>query len=386
MHWPRCLPRTQPKLDQLFDELVKIRHKIALALGYDNFLDLGYARRGRVGITPNMIKTFRDQVHQHVVPIVQNLRQRQAERLGLSSLTHYDEGLNFVTGNARPKGSSEDILDSAGKMFTEMSPETDMYFKFLKEHDLLDVLNRDNKFQMVYCEFVAKYKLPLVFANFNGTADDVDSITHEAGHGFQFYCSRDYELPEYYEAPSDISEVHSMSMELFAWPWLDLFFGDETDKYKFSYLDKSLKKITLFTIADEFQEWVYTNPEAAPQERTKIWREIERKYWPHRDYDDNEFLDQGGYWYRYGNIFQEPLYMIDYALAQFAAYQFFARAQDDWQGAWNDYVKLCKAGGSDSFTNLLNIANLKSPFQEGSFEAAIRPIQDWLVKVDDTNF
>lgn len=376
----------QDKLDQLFDDLVQIRHKIALNLGYENFLGLGYARLRRTDYTPDMVSKFRDQIHQHVVPIIRNLRKRQAKRLGLTELKYYDENLDFLKGNAKYSGCNEEILRAAQNMYEEMSPETEEYFRFMLDHDLLDLLDRDGKFQVDYCEFVAKYKLPFICTNFNGTASDIANLTHEAGHGFQFYCSRDFELPEYYEPTPDIAEVHSMSMELFAWPWLKHFFHGDTDKFKFSAIDTAFKKISLVTIGDEFQEWVYTNPEASPQERTNKWREIEKKYWPHKDYDGNEFLDSGGYWYRLMHIFHEPFYLIDYALAQVCAFQFFAKIQESGQRAWSDYVHLCKAGGSASFTSLLYVADIKSPFIDGSVQNALKPIQEWLNQVDDSSF
>ena len=209
-------------------------------------------------------------------------------------------------------------------------------------------------------------------------------MTHEAGHAFQVYCSKDYQIPEYHWPTYEACEIHSMSMEFLTWPWMELFFKEDTAKYKFAHLSSAIFFIPYGVTVDEFQHFVYAHPEASPQDRKIAWREIEKKYLPHRDYEDNNYLERGGYWHQQGHIFGDPFYYIDYTLAQICAFQFWKRSRENSKAAWADYLSLCQAGGSKSFLELVKLANLISPFQGGCIASVISVIEDWLDGVDDS--
>jgi M3 family oligoendopeptidase len=136
---------------------------------------------------------------------------------------------------------------------------------------------------------------------------------------------------------------------------------------------------------DEFQHAVYENPEMTPDERKKVWRDIERKYMPYKDYDDNEFLDKGCIWFKQGHIFFQPFYYIDYVLAQICAYQFWNKFNEDRKSAWDDYIEICRVGGSLSFLEILKAGNLKSPFCEDTIKSVIAPVKKYLDSIDDMN-
>lgn len=371
------------KFDELFDELVKIRTKIAKKLGFKSFTELGYARLMRSDFDQEMTANYRKQVYESIVPVATELRSRQAKRLGLDKLKYFDEALEFITGNAKPKGNSEWIVNNGKKMYKEMSPETDEFFNFMLDNELLDLVAKKGKASGGYCTFIDKYKAPFIFSNFNGTSGDVDVLTHEAGHAFQVYCSKDYSLPEYIWPTYEACEIHSMSMEFFAWPWMKDFFKEEEEKYKFSHLSGALLFIPYGITVDEFQHWVYDNPEATPSDRKAMWRTIEKKYLPHIDYGDNEFLERGGFWFRQGHIFQSPFYYIDYTLAQISAFEFWEKTNINKDKAWSDYLTLCKAGGSQPFLELVSLAKLSNPFVDGTIERVVEPVRAYLSKIDD---
>lgn len=373
----------EEEFDNIYDNLVKIRTKIAHKLGFDNFISLAYARLTRTDYDAKMVEGYRKQVLENIVPIAGKLRERQAKRLKLGKLKYYDEPFEFITGNAVPKGSSQWILEQGKKMYRELSPETHEFFTYMVERELLDLVAKKGKGGGGYCTYLSKYKAPFIFSNFNGTSGDVDVLTHEAGHAFQVYCSRNYEVPEYIWPTLEACEIHSMSMEFFAWPWMDLFFKEDATKYKFTHLSSSLLFIPYGALVDEFQHWVYHQPEATATERKRVWRELEMKYLPHRDYEDNDFLHRGGFWFRQGHIFSNPFYYIDYTLAQVCAFQFWKKAEEDRQRAWEDYLRLCKAGGSKSFLELVAIANLRNPFEEGTVASVIPDIHQWLDTIED---
>ncbi len=371
------------ELDAIYDRMVKIRTEMARKLGYDNFVQLGYDLLGRTDYNAEDVKHYRDQVYREIVPISVELRKRQQKRLGLDHLYWYDEPLNYTTGNAKPQGDPEWILEQAERMYRELSSETDEFFQFIRQNELFDVLSKKGKSGGGYCTSFVDYKSPFIFANFNGTQGDVEVMTHEAGHAFQGYESRHMRLMAYGFPTLEACEIHSMSMEFFTWPWMELFFEHQTEKFKFTHLAGALTFIPYGVTVDEFQHWVYENPEATPAERKLKWRELEKKYLPLRDYGGFDYLERGGYWMRQSHIFGAPFYYIDYTLAQVCALQFWVKDQDNHTDAWIDYLRLCQAGGSKPFLELVDLANLRNPFIEGTIASVVPAIKAYLDGVDD---
>ncbi|MBC7475960.1 MAG: M3 family oligoendopeptidase, partial [Candidatus Sericytochromatia bacterium] len=372
------------QLDNIFDQLVKVRHKIAIKLGFKNFIELGYARMGRTDYTPENVANFRKQVKHYIVPVVSELIEKQTKRLGLEKMSFTDEKLDFLTGNPTPKGSTHDIIEKALKMFAELSPETKIFFDSMVENEMMDLDDKDGKAGGGYCTYLSQYKTPFIFTNFNGTAHDIKVLAHEAGHAFQKYCSKDYEITEYSSPTAETAEIHSMTMELLTWPWMNLFFMEDTNKYKFQHIAEAITFIPYGVSVDEFQHFIYENPDMSPSERNHKWREIEHKYLPHRDYGDNVFLENGGFWHSQRHIYKWPFYYIDYTLAQVCAFQFWQKATDNITDAWNKYLDLCKAGGSQSFLQVIKTAGLESPFEDGCVQAIIYDLKNWLDSIDDT--
>ncbi|MCB0562856.1 MAG: M3 family oligoendopeptidase, partial [Phaeodactylibacter sp.] len=228
------------EIEGIFDRLVRVRHRIARELGYENFVELGYARMLRSDYGPEEVANFRRQVQNYIVPIATRLYERQRRRLGLEQLKYYDEELRFHSGNPQPKGAPDWIVGQAGQMYSELSEETREFFDFMREAQLMDLQTRPGKAPGGYCTYIGKYQTPFIFSNFNGTSGDIDVLTHEAGHAFQVFSSRNIGISEYNWPTYEACEIHSMSMEFFTWPWMQLFFREDTDKYKFSHLSNAL--------------------------------------------------------------------------------------------------------------------------------------------------
>lgn len=377
------MAENEATFDRIYDDLVKVRTKIAKKLGFNNYVELGYARMARTDYNAEMVANFRNQVLEHIVPVASKLKERQQKRIDVDQLLYYDENFSFKSGNATPKGDPDWIVNNGAKMYEELSPETHEFFTFMQENGLMDLVAKKGKQSGGYCTYISEYGAPFIFSNFNGTSGDIDVLTHEAGHAFQVYESRGFEVPEYGFPTYEACEIHSMSMEFFTWPWMDRFFEDEADKYRFDHLASGLIFIPYGVTVDEFQHFVYENPDASPAERKQAWREIERKYLPHRNYDDNAYLEQGGFWHKQGHIFNSPFYYIDYTLAQICAFQFWKKMHEDQSAAWADYLHLCRQGGSKSFTELVKVAGLISPFEDGCVTSVIGSIEAWLDSVDD---
>lgn len=375
-----------PQMERIFDDMVKERHQIAQKLGFRNFVEVGYARMRRSDYTPAMVANFRRQVREIIVPLAGSLYERQRRRLGLDALKFYDEEYKFSSGNPKPQGTPEEIVAKAAEMYRELSAETGAFFQFMQETKLMDLVNRDGKAPGGYCTYIPRHGAPFIFSNFNGTSGDIDVLTHEAGHAFQVWSSRDFPFEEYHWPTSDAAEIHSMSMEFLTWPWMRQFFGPDTEKYRFMHLGGAIQFLPYGVAVDEFQHIVYEHPDMTPAERNAAWRQLEKTYLPHRDYDGIDFLENGGFWQKQGHIFNMPFYYIDYTLAQICAFQFWVKDRISHETAWADYLRLCKAGGSRSFLGLVQLANLRAPFDDGCVESVLGEIKAYLEKVDDSKF
>ena len=365
----------EEEIAQLYDDLVKKRTAIAKQMGHHDFVQLGYDRMGRTDYGAREVAVFREQVRDEIVPLATQLFERQRQRLGLDRLTYFDEGLSYLEGNPKPQGDAADTVDAATELYAELSPETDAFFKMMREKELMDLVARDGKATGGYCTYLYDKCVPFIFSNFNGTSGDIDVLTHELGHAFQMYESRKQPVMEYILPTYEACEIHSMSMEFFAYPWMERFFGQEAARYREAHLETSIKYLPYIVAVDEFQHRVYERPDMSFAERLEVWSQLEQTYLPHRDYDGLDLLERGGLWMRQSHIFQMPFYYVDYALAQVCAFQFWQRDLTDHKQAWGDYLRLCKAGGSRSFVDLVKLANLDSPFAAGTIHKVVRGLR-----------
>ncbi|MBQ1478176.1 MAG: M3 family oligoendopeptidase, partial [Erysipelotrichaceae bacterium] len=362
---------------------VKVRTKIAKTLGYSSFTELAYLRMMRLDYDRNMVANYRKQILEDIVPAVFDLYKRQARRLGTEKVAYYDKGMEFLNGNPSPKGTKEELIKAAQKMYHEMSKETGEFIDVMVENDLWDLDSKDGKQMGGYCTSIPAYKVPFIFANFNGTSGDVDVLTHEAGHAFQYYLSKDIPTIDLQWPTMESAEIASMSMEFNAWPWVNLFFKEDTDKYKFLHLSGTLKFLPYGVLVDHFQHEVYDHTEWTADERKACWRRLEKMYQPYIDYEGAPLWEKGCWWYQQGHIFESPFYYIDYTLAQVCALQFWARNQKKDPKAWEDYVALCRLGGTKSFTGLVKAAHLKVPFEDGCLKDIAREADAYLGSVND---
>ncbi len=364
------------QIDDIYDQLVKNRTKQAKELGYDNYVELGYNRMMRNAYRRAEVENFRKQVKESFVPFVVKIQQERKKQIGVDELKYYDNDMFFKNGNPAPTGTPEEIMKAGQQMYSELSPETKEFFDFMIENELFDVLGRKTKKAGGYMDFLPKYKSPIIFANFNGTSGDVDVITHECGHAFQGYVTRNDEITEHNDLTMETAEIHSMSMEYFTYGWMDRFFGDRSQDYLKMHLQDSITFIPYGCMVDEFQHIVYDNPDMTPAERKNVWKELEKTYRPWLDFDGDEFFGEGGYWQRQGHIFWNPFYYIDYVLASVVAMQFKVWMDKDYKDAWNHYLQLCKLSAKNFYEEELAEVGLKSPFKDGTIDDLVKNMSE----------
>lgn len=362
----------EKRFEEIWNELIENRNEQGRNLGYDNFIPLGYMNQGRTDYGEKEVENFREQVVENIVPLCNDLYEAQKKRLGIDELYSYDEKMVFPDGNATPAGDDDFMMDKAQKMYHDISPETGEFIDFMMDHKLLDLKNRPKKASTGYMTVLPDRLAPFVFSCFNHTIFDMQVLTHELGHAFAGYeAMRNQPISGYYMESTDIAEIHSMSMEQFAYKYAEWFFNDQADKYRFQHLQESVTFVPFGTAVDEFQHICYKNPKLTPKERTMEWHKLEKKYMPWRKYDHNEFMERGGWWYHKIHIFLYPMYYINYCLTTMGAMEFKKKDAEDHSKAWSDYMKLCKVGGSMSYLETLKYANVTNPFSDGAVKNSI---------------
>lgn len=369
------------KLDEIFDKLVKTRTRMAKKLGFNSFTEVAYCRLKRASYGRKETDAFCEQVRREIVPLATHLIKLQHDRNNIEDAMIWDRSLSFKEGNPCPQGTPEEIFEKGRKMYTELSPITAEFIEFMLANGLFDVLSRDGKASGGYCTSIPDFQAPFVFANFNGTAGDVEVLTHECGHALNSYISlRKVKYIEQEEPSYDIAEIHSMGMEFMTYPFMGLFFGDKKDKFIYQHLASAIIFLPYGCMVDRFQHIIYDNPELTPQERHKEWLKLEEAYRPDIDYGNISYFAKGGWWQRQLHIYMHPFYYIDYCLAQSAAFMLYNIMRENYEAGWEKYIALVNKGAELTYTQLLAEMGLDSPFEEGALRRIVGPSYMELLK------
>lgn len=371
----RTLEDHSEQLDGIYDKLVHVRHRMALKMGCKNFVELGYYRMGRLCYDKEKVAAFRANVLGDIAPLVSRLRLENAERMGIKDFMLYDNDVLVPGGDPAPRGK-EDIFAAAKEMYHAMGPETGAFIDLMLDNEAFDVDSRKNKWGGGYCTSFPKYKQPFILANFNGTAGDVDVVTHEAGHALNSYLTADNRFALDLHLGMETAETHSMSMEFFAWPYMERFFGGNAEKYKYMHALDALSFIPYGSMVDAFQHIVYENPDMSPAQRNASWLELEKRFRPHIGLEGIPYLEKGTRWQYQMHIYETPFYYIDYCLAQTAAFNFLLASLHDYDSAFARYMRLSKQGGEKLWTELLEEAGFSSPFVPGALEKLGHEVED----------
>ena len=368
------------KLDGIYDQLVKLRTSMARDLGYESFIELGYKRMRRTDYDAADVARYRDEIATTVVPLLARLMEHRREAQGWHTLYAWDEPLIDPRGNPAPQGDHDTLVAAGQEMFDQMDPRLGNFFRLMNEGGFLDLKMRPSKAPGGFCDVFPTVGMPVIFANFNGTHQDIGVFTHEMGHALQCYESRNIGNLDMLWPTTEACEIHSMTLEMLTYPQMGLLVGDNAvERFQKMHLESFLSLLVGCALGDHFQHEVYANPGATPAERHAMFRKLERRYMPWRNYGDIAYAETGATWQSVLLYFLIPFYYIDYALACCCALQFWVLARHDPEEALQRYLALCAKGGSDSFLNLLESASLASPFEPGVLSGVVKDAEAILV-------
>ena len=368
------------ELDELYGKIVKNLNQQAHVLGYKDYSELSYVRMNRIGYGAKEIKAFRDQVANDVVPLLQKVMAMRAKRTGIEHPTFTDLPIIFKDGNPKPIPGYQARMDAARTMYHELSPETAEFIDFMQDNELFDVESRPGKMSGGYMTSLPSYKAPFIFANWNNTSGDVDVLTHECGHAFEGYVAeRDPNVPADLECPGmESAEIHSMAMEFphrsLAPPAVRQGHRQVCPAPRRGQLCVPGVWLRSGRVPAHHVPEPGPDPGRAQRRVAQAGKEVP----PRIDFDNLPFYGRGAGWQRQLHIYECPFYYIDYCLSTMAALQFFLLSLTDHKDAWERYLKLVRRAGLASYTELLETAGLKVPFEDGSIKGIAQQMTDWL--------
>ena len=371
------------RIGDIYDRMIKVRTRIARKLGYKDFVQLGYDRMGRLDWNEEDARIYKEKILKYIVPLSESIKKDQRERLGYKDdHRYYDDVIFYKSGNPKPKGDIDHLVNAAKEMYSELDPVASHYFDFMVEHHCMDLAAKPGKAGGGYMDYIPGLRTAFIFSNSNGTSADVDTLTHEFGHALQGFLGGKEEVPNYRSPGMECCEMHSMSMEFLTYPWMELFFQEDADKYRYQHLADAITFIPYGAIVDQFQTYCYKNPDLTHKERKAYWRELEKEYLPSKDYTGNDFLESGGYWMRQHHIFENPLYYLDYTIAQIVALEFFRDSRTDRQKALEKYLNFDRLAGKYPFRTLLEKADIENPMDGNTLKEVSQDVMEYLSQFD----
>lgn len=357
------------KLDGIYDKMVKVRTAMARKMGFENFVQMGDMRIGHIGYGRKEVAVFRDSVKNYVVPALTELKKALAKKLGIDKIHIYDNDNYIAGGNIDPVGSAEDMFAAAQAMYNDMHSSLGAFFARMCEAQAIDYRSREGKMGGGYAEMLQQFEQPFIFANFNGTMDDVGVLTHEFGHAYAFSRAAANKIDsDLFVGGMETAETHSMGMEALCNKYNDKFYGDRAAEATYQQIFDAFNFLPYGVTVDYFQQLVYENPDMTPKERRELWAKLESEFRPYVDMSDVPYICEGGRWQFQAHIYDNPFYYIDYCLSTCLALQFGEIAETDFNSALDKYLKFVEQGGTKDIDELAHGVGLKSPFDDGALK------------------
>ena len=359
------------RISEIMDDLVRIRHTIAINSGFENYVDYAFRSMERFDYTPNDCLAFHEAVAIHCMPLIHSINEERRNGFGYDELMPWD--VNEKSGDSpdifgrpplQPFENVDDLVSTTSKIFHLLSPELGAMFDRLIEGNVLDLDSRKGKAPGGYQYNLEKTGLPFIFMNASGQQGDVETMIHEAGHAFHtMYCSH-HELIQDRNYPIEFAEVASMSMELLTQPYWDEFYDSKetSDRARKMHLEAIIGLLAWICRIDAFQHWMYSNPSHTREERSKAWLDLREKYGPRTDWSG--FEEDSLFWQTQGHLFGAPFYYIEYGIAQLGALQIWMTQLKDPEKALNDYANAMKLGNTRTLPHLFRSADIRLSFDK----------------------
>ena len=370
-------------LSEIFDELIKIRHQIALNAGFDTYTDYMFRAMHRFDYSVEDCLTFHDSIEKVCMPIVKDINEKRRVAFSLEKLSPWD--VNEKTGSGpdisgerplRPFESVQDMVTKLSQLFHNMSEDLGNKFDKLVEMDTLDLETRKGKAPGGYQYYLEKSRVPFIFMNAAGLQGDLETMIHESGHAFHsLYCGH-LDLIDERNYPIEFAEVASMSMELLTQDEWGIFYenSNEVNRARISHLEGVVYLLPWIATIDAFQHWIYANPDHTRDERKECWLSLREKFGSDMNWNGNEEFRELS-WQQQGHLYGVPFYYVEYGIAQLGALQLWQTHRKDPEKALIDYSNAMELGNTKTLPDLFAAAELKLGFDEKHLNSLIKEVK-----------
>lgn len=374
------------ELDDLFNELLELRHQVALNAGFENFRDYMFHALGRFDYNSHDCYKFHAAIEREIVPILQEEAEKRKKALGLDSLKPWDLDVDISGKPAlKPFNNGAELIEKSIACFEGLDPYIGERLKIMKENNLFDVESRKGKAPGGYNYPLSETGAPFIFMNSANTFRDLTTMVHEGGHAVHTFISADLELNDFKHLPSEVAELASMSMELISMDKWDVFFDNPEDllRAKKDQLRDVLKTLPWVAVVDQFQHWIYTNPDHTTRQRKDAWKEIFRPFGNNfADWTDNEEALEN-LWQKQLHIFEVPFYYIEYAIAQLGAIAVWKNYRENPQEALSNYLAALKLGYTRTIKDIYQTAGISFDFSQDHVHELAKFIKKEIEKLEE---
>ncbi len=368
-------------LDNLYTELIQIRHQIAKNAGFSNYRDYKFEQLGRFDYSKEDCFQFHQSIKDEIVPLVTEIAKVKAEKMGKEKLMPWD-------GEVDPEGkkplkpfkNGEELLSKTVSIFRTIDPYFGDCLSTMDKMGHLDLESKDGKSPGGYNYPLYEIGVPFIFMNAVGSHRDLITMVHEGGHAVHSFLNRNLELTGFKSLPSEVAELSSMSMELLTMDYWGDFYSDEEDlrRAKVEQLETILKILPWVATIDEFQHWIYENPNHSVKERKKKWLNILDDYGTGvTDWTGYEHVHENS-WQRQLHLFEVPFYYIEYGMAQLGALAVWKNSKEDFSKAIEDYKKALALGYTKTIPEIYKTAGITFDFSKRNISELAKMIQSEL--------
>ncbi|MFC9416855.1 M3 family oligoendopeptidase [Bacillus mobilis] len=352
-------------LQNILNELIAIRHQKAKNIQLDNYRDYMFKKHERFDYTPDDCYELAESIRKYVVPLIDKILNEKKSELQVDFLRLWDVKATAPNQKAlKPIEDASDLIEKSSHVLHKLDPEFSTLLDRMHKNNCLDLESRKGKGPGGFCEYLPASQLSFIFMNLNHTHYDVTTFLHEMGHSIHNECMKQLELQKYLEIPSESAELASMTMELFSMEYWDTFYENREEfiKAKLDFFKDIVKYLPPMLIVDQFQHWMYENPNHSSKERNEKYLELHNTY-------QSSVVNIEGYenwiatgWLPVLHIFEIPFYYIEYAIAQLGALQMYKQYKENPKQAIENYKKALSLGSSRSLTEVYEVAGIRFDF------------------------
>lgn len=352
-------------LNELFTELLQLRHQVALNAGFKNYRDYKFEELGRFDYSVADCFDFHSSILSEILPLSEQFDQQRKQALKLESLKPWDMEVD-TEGKLplHPFSTADELVEKSIRCFASIRPQYGEYLRIMKAMGHLDLESRKGKAPGGYNYPLQETGVPFIFMNSVGLHRDLVTMVHEGGHAIHSFVTQELELTDFRSTPSEVAELASMSMELISMEHWQEFFPDADDlrRAKKEQLSKILKTLLWVAAIDKFQHWIYEHPSHSIQERMETWatisKEISGSVMDMRG--EEEFRGRG--WQSQLHIFEVPFYYIEYGMAQLGAVAVWRNYKNDPAKALDAYEAGLRLGYTRSIPEIYKAAGIEFNF------------------------